>query len=170
MKWPMTPFIRRLIASTLFAGFIVLWVTVPAAVAQRRSDKDQDDWKAPARAARKANPVTADAASLKAGRKVYVAECIDCHGSRGAGDGPGVKDLKSKVPTLTGADVWRQSDGELFWKLSTGRGDMPGFDDMLSEEERWHVLNYARATFAPQDGTDERASVATQRQRSEGKR
>ena len=59
----------------------------------------------------------------------------------------GARDLKSQVPALTNPEIWRQSDGALFWKISTGRADMPGFEDMLSEEQRWHVVNYLRATF-----------------------
>jgi len=107
---------------------------------------------------------------VKAGKVVYIAECVDCHGRRGAGDGPGTKDLKSKVPPLTNADIWRQPDGALFWKISTGRGDMPGFEDMLGDEKRWQVLNYARATFAPRPTADAGADVAAQKQRPEAKR
>lgn len=129
-------------------------------------------WKAPARAARKANPVPADAASTKAGRVVYIAECLDCHGRRGAGDGNGARDLGSKVPDLNDPAVWRQSDGELFWKLSTGRGDMPGFDEMLTEEKRWHVLNYCRATFGPRGAGDAEGAgaAAAGRERAGGGR
>ena len=163
MLVPLVPPLRGIVVSTL----ITLLLLASVAAAQKRPAKDE--WKAPARAARKANPHAADAASLKAGKTVYAAECADCHGKGGAGDGPGARDLESAVPSLTKPEIWRQSDGELFWKLSTGRGDMPGFDDMLGEDERWHVVNYARATFAPKNGGNG-ADVAGQRQRAEGKR
>jgi hypothetical protein len=44
------------------------------------------------------------------------------------------------------------TDGELFYWVSEGlRGTaMPAFRDLLSEEERWHVINFIR-TFAPAD-------------------
>jgi mono/diheme cytochrome c family protein len=155
----------------VFTSFSLLDALCLAASAPRAgSEKDRGEWKAPARAARKPNPLPADAASLKAGKVVYIAECVDCHGRRGAGDGPGTKDLKSKVPPLTNPDIWRQSDGALFWKISTGRGDMPGFEDMLGDEKRWQVLNYARATFGPRATADEGADVAAQKQRPEAKR
>ena len=160
MKHPGKAFRAVVVASTT----LVLVAAAPEA----------GQWKAPARAARRANPVAADAASVKAGRVVYVAECLDCHGRRGAGDGPGARDLKTKVPNLADSQLWRQSDGELFWKLSTGRGDMPGFEEMLGEDKRWDVLNYSRATFAPRDGTrdapDGDANVAARREPREGKR
>lgn len=160
--------LRRVLV--LFTTFTMLIGLAAGAVAQRRPAKDRGEWKAPARAARKVNPVPADATSLKAGKALYAAECLDCHGGRGAGDGPGARDLKSPVPDLSKPDLWRQTDGELFWKLSSGRGDMPGFDDMLSEEERWHVLNYSRATFAPAEKADDGATVSAQKQRPEAKR
>jgi mono/diheme cytochrome c family protein len=138
-------------------GFVLIallaslpYVAAPAA----ETEANANEWKAPARAARKKNPYPADAASLKAGKTVYAAECADCHGDRGAGDGPGARDLKSPVPDLARPDVWRQTDGELFWKLSTGRRDMPGFDDMLTEEQRWQVITYARAALAPHAAGD----------------
>ena len=172
MRSPAAQSLRELVAFSGIAAFVAASALTTGAAAQKRAAKDQGEWKAPARAARKVNPRPADAASVEAGRKVYVAECLDCHGARGAGDGPGARDLRAKVPPLTDPAVWRQTDGELFWKVSTGRGDMPGFDDMLEEDERWHVVNYARATFAPRNGAadGDKATAAAQRQRGEGKR
>jgi mono/diheme cytochrome c family protein len=160
---------RRLLIVFSCIGVLSCFCGVVASAVQGRAAKEQVEWKAPARASRKTNPIAADAASIKAGKVVYIAECVDCHGRRGAGDGPGARDLKSRVPALTNPDIWRQTDGALFWKLSTGRADMPGFEDMLSEEQRWHVLNYTRATFAPGGTTNENAGVAAGRQRPEGK-
>jgi mono/diheme cytochrome c family protein len=34
------------------------------------------------------------------------------------------------------------TDGEHFWKMTAGRGGMPPFVNDLTEEERWHVINY----------------------------
>jgi hypothetical protein len=37
------------------------------------------------------------------------------------------------------------SDGEIFWKVTLGiEGIMPGREKALTEEERWHVVNYVR--------------------------
>jgi mono/diheme cytochrome c family protein len=99
-------------------------------------------WKAPARARRKANPVAADASSISTGKRVYQKECLDCHGPGGKGDGPGAKDLKQKPSDLSSLDPKEQTDGELFWKISVGSKPMPAYDKLLSEESRWHVVNY----------------------------
>lgn len=148
---------------TVFTSLVLLASLRYAAAPAAEAKANADEWKAPARAARKKNPYPAEAASLKAGKTVYAAECADCHGDRGAGDGPGARDLKSPVPDLSRPDVWRQTDGELFWKLSTGRRDMPGFDDMLTEAQRWQVITYARAALAPR-ATGEGAGRAVPRE------
>lgn len=106
-----------------------------------------DEWKAPARAAKRKNPVAADAASLAAGAKVWGAECESCHGSKGLGDGVGVKDLDKK-PEPLGPLLATQADGELFWKVTEGKKPMPSFATKLSEPDRWNVVNYMRALGA----------------------
>lgn len=138
---------KSVIAFTIITASAALSFVTGDAPAAERKAADKSEWKAPARAARKKNPVEPAKASLDAGKKVYAAECADCHGPRGAGDGPGARELKGAIPSFADAKVWGQTDGELFWKVSTGRGDMPGFDDMLEEDDRWHVVNYLRATF-----------------------
>ena len=103
-----------------------------------------EPWKAPARAARKKNPVPADAASIVRGKLLYRPNCEGCHGTAGRGDGPVAKDLERAPGDLASPTVAAQSDGELFWKISEGRKPMPGFDEPLTEEERWHIVNYTR--------------------------
>ena len=151
---------RRLTVFTIIMIIVSFGAHVARTAYAKRPPRGEGPWEVPRRAERKKNPFAADRASLEAGRKIYVAECLDCHGRRGAGDGPGARDLKTRVPDLAAADVWKQSDGALFYKLSTGRGDMPGFEDMLEEPERWHVLNYTRATFGPRQGEGD-AGVAS---------
>ena len=70
-----------------------------------------------AAAARK-NPIPADGKSLAAGREVYTANCADCHGAGGKGDGKMAKDLKKRPPDLTNADVANESDDVLFKRIS----------------------------------------------------
>jgi len=142
--------LRRLLIA--FITITLIGATVGLVAPSRRPARGEGPWEVPKRAERKKNPLPADRASLAAGREVYVAECLDCHGRRGKGDGVSSRDLKTPVPDLNDAAVWKQSDGALFYKITTGRGDMPGFDELLNEEQRWHVLNYARATFAKREG------------------
>jgi mono/diheme cytochrome c family protein len=105
-------------------------------------------WTAPARAAKKTNPVAPDDQSLAAGKALYVKNCLSCHGATGVGNGPAAKDLEKSPGDLSKADMNKQTDGALFWKLTTGKKPMPAFETLTTEQERWEIVNYVR-TLAP---------------------
>ena len=104
----------------------------------------QEEWKAPASADAKKNPLTADATTLAAGKAVYVKECQSCHGKKGKGDGPNAKDLDKPAGDFTKAKMQNQTDGALFWKTSEGRKPMPMFKKKLTEEKIWQTVIYMR--------------------------
>lgn len=118
------------------------------AIGQDGAKNAQEEWKAPGRASKRKNPVSADEKSLAAGKAIYVRDCLSCHGAAGKGDGPAAKDLPKKSGDLSDPKMWEQSDGALFWKISEGKAPMTGYEKMLGEEDRWHVVNYLR-TLAP---------------------
>jgi mono/diheme cytochrome c family protein len=105
-------------------------------------------WVAPARAAKKANPEHRDANSIQVGKRIFERECLSCHGAKGLGDGPKAADLERHPGNLALPAMWDESDGALFWKISEGNAPMPATKTLLSEDERWHVINYVR-TLAP---------------------
>jgi mono/diheme cytochrome c family protein len=105
-------------------------------------------WMAPARAAAKKNPVPANETSIALGKQIYERQCLTCHGSQGRGDGPSAAHLETRPRNLSSPKLWEQSDGALFWKVNEGHRPMPTFKRIMSDEERWPVINYIR-TFAP---------------------
>ncbi len=117
------------------------------------ADEPREKWVAPRSVARVTNPIPATPESVKAGLAVYRANCVSCHGETGKGDGILVPQLSFKPANLSDVDVWKQSDGAIFWKVSTGRQPMPPWgapgDAGIPDEDRWNVINYLRATFAP---------------------
>jgi len=139
----------------------VVWVVGAAvlvgasfrAAPTRGQGQDPQEWKAPARAARKKNPIPADEASIAAGRKVYVAQCLSCHGEKGHGDGPASKDLTPKPRDLATPAIATQTDGAIFWKLTEGRKPMPSFEKLISEDERWQVINFIRTYSSGANGS-----------------
>lgn|GEM_PF-733866 len=110
---------------------------------------EEEPWVAPARAAKKKNPITVSPESVSQGQKIYTANCLTCHGTSGRGDGPGAAAILPKKPgNLSDSKLWAQSDGAIYWKVTEGKAPMPTFEKTVSEEDRWNVVNYVR-TLSP---------------------
>ena len=87
------------------------------------------------------------AASIATGAALYRTNCVVCHGTTGAGDGPGGARLPRRPADLRASHTAQHTAGDLFWWISHGipRAEMPAFGDRLSEEERWDLVNFLRA-------------------------
>jgi len=105
-----------------------------------------NDWMAPAGAKDLKNPTEVNQKTLKSARSVYNLYCKSCHGTIGKGNGLSADNLKVKCADLTSDKVQVQSDGELYYKISIGRNEMPSFKGVISDtEERWLLVNYIRS-------------------------
>jgi mono/diheme cytochrome c family protein len=95
------------------------------------------------------NPVPASADSHTRGEKLYVKFCSKCHGMNGNGAGPSAHGFSTDPRKLWS---WYQADKSadpyLFWFITNGRSDMPPWGVILSENQRWDLVNYIK-TFAP---------------------
>jgi mono/diheme cytochrome c family protein len=105
-------------------------------------------WKAPEDTQALVNPKPAGPDSVAAGRRVYENKCLGCHGPTGNGDGPDVEDLGIHPARLSDPSTQVQTDGELFWKIKTGRRPMPSYGKRLSSDDIWNAVHYVRS-FAP---------------------
>jgi putative copper resistance protein D len=96
------------------------------------------------------NPIAPTNESVAMGAQVYQAHCPICHGDTGRGDGPAAFGMIPRPADFRVHMAAGHADGDLFYWVSEGlRGTaMPAFGELLSEEERWHVINFIR-TFAP---------------------
>ena len=99
-------------------------------------------WKAPAFADTLHNPLIGD--NPQNGKKVFLTICFVCHGEKGKGDGIASAQLKPKPANFTSDAIQNQTDGALFWKLTTGRGAMVPFQKTLTAQQRWQMVNYIR--------------------------
>jgi mono/diheme cytochrome c family protein len=79
------------------------------------------------------------------GKTLYAKQCSSCHGKKGLGDGTKAPDLKGDLGDFSSATTQNLTDGELFYKITEGRDDMPSFKKKIPEDEdRWLVVNYLR--------------------------
>jgi len=107
-------------------------------------DQQSKPWEVPAKFKTMQNPVKSDAVSIKAGQDLYIKNCAACHGKTGMGDGPKAKGLKTPVASFLKADFQSQSDGDLFYKSKTGRGDMPKYEGKIDDTGLWQIIDYTR--------------------------
>ena len=123
----------RSVAVAAVAATLVAGAALTAAWAQ-------GEWKAPAEAIATKNPVK----GVGNAKKNIETNCVTCHGPNGKGDGPAAAALPPPKPAdWTSAKVASETDGELFWKISNGRGAMPPWKH-LPEKDRWEIINYIR--------------------------
>jgi copper transport protein len=97
------------------------------------------------------NPVPATAASIARGQDLYAQNCVVCHGVNGRGDGPLAATLNPRPADLR-VHVSQHTEGQLWLWISDGfpGSAMPAFRASLSEEDRWHLVNYLRSRFGGQ--------------------
>jgi mono/diheme cytochrome c family protein len=103
----------------------------------------QTPWTAPASEKSKKSPMEANAKVVEQGEKIAKVNCVSCHGAKGKGDGAAAVALNPKPADWTSKRVQDESDGELFWKINTGRGAMPSWKH-LPEKDRWALIQYIR--------------------------
>lgn len=101
-------------------------------------------WVTPRVSAQLKNPLAGNKSTIVEGQKLYVTNCSPCHGNKGKGDGPAAAALNPKPADHSSALVQSETDGSLFWKLSEGRNPMPGYKKILSDKQRWELVNYIR--------------------------
>lgn len=84
---------------------------------------------------------------LEQGAEIFQAECANCHGESGRGDGPEAASLASKPKNLTDPEyVSQKSTADFFQAASQGIGEsMPAFAGQLSEDQRWAVATFLRS-------------------------
>lgn len=130
------------------ASFILLFGSALAGFSSRNvhyaDSQQQDPWKAPAWADTLKSPHHEEPLTLAQGEELFTLYCASCHGDEGYGDGAAGGALGQKPANFHDTLVKSQSDGALFWKLSTGRGNMPPFKDVFEDEQKWQLVAYIR--------------------------
>jgi mono/diheme cytochrome c family protein len=98
----------------------------------------------PAADAAKVNPVKSTPASLAKARKMYGYDCAMCHGATGNGKGEVAADMNLKDYTNPAA-LHDLTDGQLFYIIQNGRGQMQGEAGRQNDQEIWNMVILVRS-------------------------
>jgi mono/diheme cytochrome c family protein len=100
----------------------------------------------PPDAVQKPNPVKPTPAVLAAAKKTYGYDCAMCHGADGSGKGDLAADMKLTLLDYRDPSALKNmTDGEMFWIIEKGKGQMTGEGDRIKAPEIWGLVNYVRA-------------------------
>ena len=101
-----------------------------------------------------------DATRVASGKLVYEAHCASCHGVALEGEPdwrqPDENGLLPAPPHDETGHTWHHPDAQLFDLTKRGpaaivgggyESNMPGFGDVLSDQEIWDVLSYIKSTW-----------------------
>ncbi len=104
--------------------------------------RSQTAWDVPADKKSVKNPLAADKSAVEKGKGIYMKNCKSCHGEPGKDNG-----LKLNPPPIDPlSDKYQaNTEGENFFKITTGRAAMPTFEKTLPENDRWAVISYVKS-------------------------
>ncbi len=106
----------------------------------------QTGWTVPDKYKTMKNPTAASKENIANGKDLYAKDCKSCHGAAWLGDGPKAATLGVPCGDFSTSKFQSQSDGELFFKISEGKGKMPSFKKTIPDDnDRWNIVQYMRS-------------------------
>ena len=137
---------RRVVLKNLVMVCALLTLQVAACRVQGQTSPKTPpaECKIPPEAANQSNPVKPSPESLAKGKKIYGWDCAACHGKEGDGKGE-ITDLKGMVDFTDPAVLKGYTDGELFYIIQKGKGDMPPEGARAKPDDLWNLVNYIRS-------------------------
>lgn len=100
----------------------------------------------PPEAVRMVNPVRPTAEGMAHARKMYGYDCAVCHGANGNGKGELVAAMNLTLKDWTDpAALKGRTDGELFYIIKNGQGQMTAEGDRAKPEDMWNMVVLVRS-------------------------
>lgn len=100
----------------------------------------------PADVSQNTNPVKPTPDSQAKAKKIYGYDCAMCHGANGDGKGDIADGLKARPLDMTNpASLRDKKDGEIFYVIKNGHGEMPAEGDRIKADDVWNLVIYCRS-------------------------
>jgi mono/diheme cytochrome c family protein len=134
----------------VIGGLVLLVVALSLTAAGAPVWRDQI---AARQALTRTNPIPDTPESRAQGQALYEQNCMPCHGPTGLGNGPVGLTLRPPPANLQVHMVpGVHTDAQIFEWITNGypNSPMPAFRDALTEDQRWHLLNYIRTLVPPE--------------------
>jgi glucose/arabinose dehydrogenase/mono/diheme cytochrome c family protein len=142
---------KKIVIYSLVGLFILIFILIFLPFKTVVVVGEQEVWKAPPWADTIKNPYHSawgveaiSPAILSDGQKLYNTYCVSCHDQNGKGEGAPGMSFEIEPANFHSEAIKEQTDGAILWKLAEGRGGMPSYKGVLSDEERWKLVTYIR--------------------------
>ena len=100
------------------------------------------DWVVPAEKRGKLSPFQFSDSIRNSGMQLFNLNCMLCHGIPGKGN---FQRLIPPPGDPATDKIQHNLDGDLFYKVSEGRGPMPSFKNTLRSQDIWNIISYIRS-------------------------
>ena len=91
--------------------------------------------------------ISATFASAESGEDIYKSNCTPCHGEAGDANTPAGKTFKAA--SFSSPDALKKTDAELLAFTKKGKGQMPPWDGVLTDDQLMKVITYIRTLQKP---------------------
>jgi mono/diheme cytochrome c family protein len=122
--------------------FLFLFLLICGTGIVVRAQAPGGDWVVPEPAKARVSPFRFTPDNINQGDLLFQRNCRACHGD------PGKSNFAKIVPEPgdpASGKFQKQTDGEIFYRITTGKIPMPSFKSTLSEPERWSLISYIRS-------------------------
>ena len=102
------------------------------------------NWIAPSSSNDLQNPFKDNVTATAEGKVIFNQMCVLCHGLEGKGNGEVGLTLERKPANFLDLNVVNQTDGNIFWKITNGKAPMASYEELLTDNQRWKLVNYIR--------------------------
>jgi mono/diheme cytochrome c family protein len=112
----------------------------------QETPQETQPFKVPPELMGKSNPVKPTPDGLAHARKVWGYDCAICHGATGDGNGELAHDMKPQPKDYRDPATLKDiSDGELFYIIQKGKGQMPSEGERAKPEDIWNLVSLIRS-------------------------